>query len=600
MENSRRFDPNQLINNWNDQLGDIYKEAEETLFPNLINLKKLKNRYDLASKVGEGGEKVIDRVYDKQAGRFVAMARPVKKELEDYEHFLNEAKLLTNLQHPNIIPVYDIGMVEEEPFFTMEYLQAGNLKDLLKTDKKINLEIFLKVCDAIAYAHSNGILNLDIKPENIHIGAFSKVYVLDWGLACAWREQTLDDKNQIKGTPGFIAPEQLNPVQKLGRHTDIYQLGALLYCITYKKAPIEGKSIEQIFRKTLDGHVSSVEKSQNQRRLNSIISKAMARNPVDRYKSVLDLKRDLQLYLDGFATSVEDDSFFIQLKLLFNRHKTICFLSLFFILFVTFSSSIFLSELSHKEKLAEYNQLKTEALLAKNENLKKTHDEMEFGVINAIKSILAAEQDPNTRNKILLSSTYGLFDSHHYEAAKVFALEVLKHQPYNDKVWMSLGYLHFIRFEFNDAITAFQKSKNQEIVQKLIHISEKYKNNPKLTNHQIAELILQPINIPSWNWLKHHILSSHRYRNTIAKHLDLIRIVLAQLNPSATVNFNYVISENRGILSFEKSKMIKTILLSKPDKTVFDSLDLQELHLDGHGYIEGIDHLENRGVFIIY
>jgi tetratricopeptide (TPR) repeat protein len=239
--------------------------------------------------------------------------------------------------------------------------------------------------------------------------------------------------------------------------------------------------------------------------------------------------------------------------------------------------------------------------MEKNELLKKTHDEMESGVINAIKSILASEQDPNTRNKILLSSTYGLFDTHHYEAAKVFALEILKHQPYNEKVWMSLGYLHFMRFEFQEAIQAFQKSKSSESSLKLIEISKKYQNYQKpISNYQIAELILEPNETQLWSWLRYHVLSSHRYRHTLSKHLDLIKIVLSELNPNATVQLNYSISENGGILSFEKSQYIKTIILSEPDKTVFDSLDLKEIHMDGHGYIEGVGHLEDEGVFIIY
>ena len=175
MSKNPKSDPTRLINQWNDQLGKLYKEAEETLFPIYYSLKDTESRYTISTVIGIGGEKIVERVYDLQTGRFVARARPVKKSMECCEHFLREARLLTELQHPNIIPVYDLGLVDKEPFFTMEFIQSGNLKEMLLDQKKIKLEVFLQVCDAIAFAHSKGILNLDIKPENIHAGAFSKV-----------------------------------------------------------------------------------------------------------------------------------------------------------------------------------------------------------------------------------------------------------------------------------------------------------------------------------------------------------------------------------------------------------------------------------------
>jgi len=602
MSQESNFDPNKLIVNWNNQLGKIYQEAEETLYPILLSLKQAGSRYTLNTKLGEGGEKTVERVYDQHTARFIALAKPIKKSTQDYEHFLREARLLTSLQHPNIIPVYDIGLIGNEPFFTMEWVQEGNLKDLLKSTKPIKLEIFLQVCDAIAFAHSKGVLNLDIKPENIHIGLFSKVLVLDWGLAQMWREKSISGTFRIKGTPGFIAPEQLAPKQNLGRFTDIYQLGALLFCMLYKKIPIEGDSVDQIFRRTLAGEVSLIEKSKTHARLNSIISKAMSKNPTDRYQSVLDLKKDVQLYCDGFPTQAEQASFLTHLRLLYQRHRLICNLTFFFSLLISTAALLFIEKVKSSETRAQVDRQKAEDLLSLYENAKKYRVEMEAGIINSIESILATEQNPETRHKILLAPTFRLFNSHNYEAAVNYTLEVLKYQPNSENAWLFMGYLHFIRFDFELASKAFSKSGDDNWSKELLKLSLKYQElfpNKKLHIGDIIKLLQEPVKYKHWDWLKFHIICSHHYHHPIKRHLELIEALLLTLNPRATIQIKYSMEDNGAILNLEGSTGIETIIIFEPNRTILDSLELHELHLHGMAPIKGTQYLDSQGVFII-
>ena len=148
------------------------------------------------------------------------------------------------------MPVYDIGLdVENRPYFTMKMLAGENLGAILnklhkddsayvqKFPLSVLLDIFLKTCNAIAYAHAQGILHLDIKPENIQINDYGEVILIDWGLAWNLNEENIWDDGLIKGTPGYMAPEQIrSETDVFSPLTDIYALGALLYSIlTLKK-----------------------------------------------------------------------------------------------------------------------------------------------------------------------------------------------------------------------------------------------------------------------------------------------------------------------------------------------------------------------------
>ena len=145
------------------------------------------NRYTDFQEIGRGGMKAIFSVLDNYGKRKVAYARLVSSEDEKLsDAFIREARLTAQLEHPNIISVYDVGMEQSgAPYFTMELKTGDSLSSALKKEYDLNsmLNVFIKICDAIAYAHSRKIIHLDLKPDNVQLGKFGEVMVCDWGLS---------------------------------------------------------------------------------------------------------------------------------------------------------------------------------------------------------------------------------------------------------------------------------------------------------------------------------------------------------------------------------------------------------------------------------
>jgi len=301
---------------------------EARLFESLP-VKPRGERYKFIRSIGFGGMKAVLLVEDRDTGRQVAMAmipdfrdRPHR----DLERFVGEARITAMLEHPNIVPVHDIGLdASGAPYFTMKFLRGIMLERVIKQLRSGDaatvaryplfrrLQIFLRVCNAINFAHSHGVCHLDIKPANINIGDFGEVVVLDWGVARMLDEHgraKLDDLRP-KGTPGFIAPEYLNPASadQVGIRSDIYSLGGLLYTLLALQTPLAGMSVESILRRTAAGALPRPSRAAPERdipaSLEAVCMKAMARRPASRYASVQELRDEITAYLSGFSTQAE-------------------------------------------------------------------------------------------------------------------------------------------------------------------------------------------------------------------------------------------------------------------------------------------------------
>ena len=166
----------------------------EDISPLYNSIAEITQRYQSHELIGQGGMKEVYRVYDAKMARHVALAKPLSGHLSDrFDAFLREAHLTARLEHPGIIEVFDIGIDDRDrPFFTMELKKGRSIRDLVREvqenagEKRPPIrgrpEIFMRICEAIAYAHSRRVLHLDIKPSNIQIGEFGEVQVCDWGL----------------------------------------------------------------------------------------------------------------------------------------------------------------------------------------------------------------------------------------------------------------------------------------------------------------------------------------------------------------------------------------------------------------------------------
>ena len=215
---------------------------------------------------------------------------------ETAERFRREALILGRLAHPNIVPVYDVGMDDEgQPFYTMKLVKGRTLQAIL-TDLSTGdagalqqhpmvslLTVFRKICDALAFAHSQGVLHRDLKPENIMVGEFGEVLVMDWGLAKIIKEEEGKMKEDpppprdsvssfilhpssfsgtlqgsVIGTPQYMSPEQaMGLVDELDERSDIFSLGGIFYAILTLRAPVDGKTLSDILRKVKSGSITS-------------------------------------------------------------------------------------------------------------------------------------------------------------------------------------------------------------------------------------------------------------------------------------------------------------------------------------------------------
>ena len=270
----------------------------------------------------------------------------------------------------------------------------------------------------MAYAHSRNVIHLDLKPDNINVGQFGEVTVYDWGLAKVLHSseksheqnalyEDLDILNDvtltgvIKGTPGFLAPEQIGNDTEKTKLSDIYALGAILYYILTNKPPIIARDIKELIGKTKQGIIlnpKEVSSNEVPESLSAVCMKALSLDPQDRYNSVEDLQDEIEKYLSGYATQAQHASTWTQVKLLIKRHKNlIALFSVFLILMSLFA-------------IFSFNRIRKEKNQAINAKLESEENFRKYKVANELKQKL----DQDLRSVVHQTSLGG-----HYETTKI-------------------------------------------------------------------------------------------------------------------------------------------------------------------------------------
>ena len=281
------------------------------------------DKYIDFAPLGQGGAAVLQTCRDKHLGRTVVM-KVLHKQLAKNEHmrarFLREARVTAQLQHPNTVPVYEIGFnIQGQLFFTMKKVDGETLREILEQQvggdttsiETYNLDrmlgILIQICNALAYAHAHRVVHRDVKPENVIIGTFGEVMLLDWGVAKVWAKdgsmdndedqqatiayQELTDVGQRPGTPLYMSPEQVRGGgSEIDARTDIYSIGVVLYEILTLKEPLRGARIQETFEMIIkEDPIPPVERTPNRkipRPLADIAMKALKKSPKDRYQTM--------------------------------------------------------------------------------------------------------------------------------------------------------------------------------------------------------------------------------------------------------------------------------------------------------------------------
>lgn len=280
--------------------------------------------YELLDVIGEGGVGVVYEARQASIDRTVAvkMLKPAgAKNADQREKFLSEAVVTGDLDHPNIVPIYDLGTNETGAlFYSMKRVQGTPWNKVIGQNSMVeNLEILLKVADAVGFAHARGVIHRDLKPENTMLGEFGEVLVMDWGLAVATanfrKVGTITQTTSMGGTPAYMAPEMAaGPVNIVSSASDIYLLGALLYEILTGQPPHTGKTVMKCLMAAARNEIAPTE---HKGELIEIARRAMATKPADRYASVREFQnalRDYESHSESIALSARADEELIQAR----------------------------------------------------------------------------------------------------------------------------------------------------------------------------------------------------------------------------------------------------------------------------------------------
>jgi serine/threonine protein kinase len=330
-------------------------------------------RYRLSRQIARGG---MGRIYEGVELRLKRRVAVKVSTLGDAGNlrFVREAEILASLAHPNIVPIHGFGVdTFGRACYTMKLIKGRTLQAILDglrhRDAELMrqftrdrlLDIFRKVCDAMAFSHAANIIHRDLKPENVMVGEFGEVQLMDWGLAKevggvdhvattvrlggvepADFGRTLE--GEVMGTPQYMSPEQAEGrVMELDVRSDIYSLGAVLYAVLTLRAPVDGGTVEEVLTKVKRGEITSMVSPSTQFRhmrlravvaarrmhgnvpdaLQAVVRRAMHLRPAGRYQSVSELSADIEAYQGGFATRAERAGFFRQVFLLLRRNRTV-------------------------------------------------------------------------------------------------------------------------------------------------------------------------------------------------------------------------------------------------------------------------------------
>lgn len=336
----------------------------ETKIPSVGSTTSDGIRFRILRPLNKGGMGVVSVALDTELDRSIALKEIREQAADNREYrarFLAEAEITGKLEHPGIIPIYGLGTYADgRPFYAMRLIRGektGSLMDAIEryykepnpaervVEFRSLLGRFLDVCNALSYAHSKGVLHRDLKPDNILLGPYGETLVVDWGLAkAAGRADPASTADHVRlnlsgselsptleggifGTPGYAAPEQLTgELENVGQRSDVYGLGAVLYCLMTGQAPLSVKEIglPALIAKAMNGDVPPPRqiRAYIDKPLEAICLKAMRTKSADRYESVAALADEIEHYLADEPVTAYREPWTVRIRRWAKMHRT--------------------------------------------------------------------------------------------------------------------------------------------------------------------------------------------------------------------------------------------------------------------------------------
>lgn len=346
-----------------DQAGRLVELDSESV----PAVQETPGRYTHLGEHAHGGMGRILLVHDQHLGRDVAFKEllpgavppsgegeesPVRLSVPFVARFLQEARITGQLEHPSIVPVYELGHRKDGTlYYTMKLVRGKTLREAIRSADSFEerlglLSHFVDLCQAIAYAHSRGVLHRDIKPDNVMVGEFGETVVLDWGLAKvkdrrdvhadgfaetlrmmdlgeeAGVERTVH--GQAIGTPVYMPPEQAKgQLEEVDERSDVYSLGAVLYELLTGKTPFDGESLDEILRQAVKDEPKPIREiaSRAPPELMSICDRAMRKEPTQRYQSAREFAEDIERFQSGAFVSTYEYGRVERVRRFVRRHQ---------------------------------------------------------------------------------------------------------------------------------------------------------------------------------------------------------------------------------------------------------------------------------------
>ena len=298
-------------------------------------------RYRLVAHLADGGMGSVFRAEDTELRRPVAIKvlRSRRTDAHAAKRVLREARIIAGLEHPGIVPVHDVGTLPDgRMYYVMKLVQGARLDEYCarQTDRAARLRVFERICETVAFAHARGIVHRDLKPQNVMVGAFGEVLVLDWGVAGMLTAGAAGDVSHdvgtsavahdegertrtrltadgmVIGTPEYMAPEQARgDVGQIDERSDVYALGAILYYLLTDRPPADRAAFERYRR----GEPCAIERPRRiqprvTKPLDAICLKALAADKAERYDSADALGADVSRALMGQGVEAYRESVF--------------------------------------------------------------------------------------------------------------------------------------------------------------------------------------------------------------------------------------------------------------------------------------------------